>query len=164
MNRLSRQTREGSAKWILRIAALISTLSIGAACSSGDGVSIGTGQDADPVVLDFPIAYIRAPIPTDDNGNFEQNDLREQITFDFGADLFFRDRASPSAEAINITGEMTQGLAAIRDVEIACDGSSLLFAMRFRSIRISTKRIYRPGIFGNTSLMRTSLGALFPTR
>jgi len=131
MNRLSRQTKEGNAKWILRIAALISTLSIGAACSSGDGVSIGTGQDADPVVLDFPIAYIRAPIPTDDNGNFEQTDLREQITFDFGADLYFRDRASPSAEAINITGELTQGLAAIRDVEIAYDGSSLLFAMRF---------------------------------
>ena len=131
MNRLSRQAREGNAKWILRIAALISTLSIAAACSSGDGVSIGTGQDPDPVVIDFPIAYIRAPIPTDDNGNFVQNDLREQITFDFGADLFFRDRASPSAEAINITGEMTQGLAAIRDVEIAYDGSSLLFAMRF---------------------------------
>jgi hypothetical protein len=131
MNRLSRQSREGSAKWILRIAALISTLSIAAACSSGDGVSIGTGQDPDPVVIDFPIAYIRAPIPTDDNGNFVQNDLREQITFDFGADLFFRDRASPSAEAINITGEMTQGLAAIGDVEIAYDGSSLLFAMRF---------------------------------
>ncbi len=131
MNRLSRQHREGNAKWILRIAALLSILSIGAACSSGDGVSIGTGQDADPVVLDFPIAYIRAPIPTDDNGNFAQDDLREQITFDFGADLFFRDRASPSAEAINITGELTQGLAAIRDVEIAYDGSSLLFAMRF---------------------------------
>src|SRR5210317_473475 len=113
MNRLLRQTREGNAKWIWRIAALISTLSIVAACSSGDGVSIGTGQDPDPVVIDFPIAYIRAPVPVDANGVFQQQDLREQITFDFGADLFFRDRASPSAEAINITGEMTQGLAAI---------------------------------------------------
>jgi len=141
MNRLSRQTREGNAKWILRIAALISTLSIVAACSSGDGVSIGTGQDPDPsigtgqdpdpVVIDFPIAYIRAPVPVDNNGVFQQQDLREQITFDFGADLFYRDRASPSAEAVNITGELTQGLAAIRDVEIAYDGSSLLFAMRF---------------------------------
>ena len=110
---------------------MISATAILAACSQGDGVSIGTGQDADPVVIDFPIAYVRAPIPTDDNGNFAQSDLREQITFDFGADLFFRDRASPSAEAINVTGELTQGLAAIRDVEIAYDGSSLLFAMRF---------------------------------
>jgi hypothetical protein len=57
------------------------------ACSKGDGVQLGTGQDPDPVVIDFPIAYIKAPIPTDNNGVFEQQDLREQITFDFGADL-----------------------------------------------------------------------------
>jgi len=134
MNRLSQYTKEGVAHRAFRSAALILMLSataIFAACSQGDGVSIGTGQDADPVVIDFPIAYIRAPIPTDDNGDFQQTDLREQITFDFGADLFFRDRASPSALAVNITGEVTQGLAAIRDVEIAYDGSSLLFAMRF---------------------------------
>ena len=123
---------ESLARKALRYAALVSATVFIAACGgSGDGVSIGTGQDADPVVLDFPIAYIRAPIPVDDNGEFEQQDVREQITFDFGADLFVRDRASPSAEPINITGELTQGLAAIRDVEIAYDGSTLLFAMRF---------------------------------
>ena len=123
---MKRQARHG-----FRIAALIAAAAIAAACSQGDGVSIGTGQDPDPVVVDFPIAYIRAPIPTDDNGNFEQEDLREQITFDFGADLYYKDRASPSAEAVNITGELTQGLAAIRDVEIAYDGSALVFAMRY---------------------------------
>ena len=123
---MNRQSRHG-----FRFAALISASAAIAACSQGDGVSIGTGQDADPVVIDFPVAYIRAPIPVDDNGDFAQEDLREQITFDFGADLFYRDRASPSAEAINITGELTQGLAAIRDVEIAYDGSALVFAMRY---------------------------------
>ena len=123
---MKRQSRHG-----IRIAALISAGAIAAACSQGDGVSIGTGQDPDPVVIDYPIAYIRAPLPTDDNGNFEQEDLREQITFDFGADLFYRDRAAPGAEAVNITGELTQGLAAIRDVEIAYDGSALVFSMRF---------------------------------
>jgi hypothetical protein len=134
MNRQSQNTREGIIRKVLRSTTLIFAISataIIAGCSQGDGVGIGTGQDPDPVVIDFPIAYIRAPIPTDDNGDFQQTDLREQITFDFGADLFFRDRASPGAEAINITGELTQGLAAIRDVEIAYDGSSLLFAMRF---------------------------------
>jgi hypothetical protein len=122
---------DGTVRKGFRSAVLIVAATAIAACSQGDGVSIGTGQDPDPVIIDFPIAYIRAPIPVDDNGEFEQNDLREQITFDFGADLFFRDRASPSAEAVNITGELTQGLAAIRDVEIAYDGSSLLFAMRY---------------------------------
>ena len=131
MSSLTRQTMDRLVKTGFRGAALIVTAAAVVACSSGDGVSIGTGQDPDPVVVDFPIAYIRAPIPVDDNGDFEQTDFREQITFDFGADLFFRDRASPSAEAINITGDLTQGLAAIRDVEIAYDGSSLLFSMRY---------------------------------
>ncbi|MDH3777782.1 MAG: hypothetical protein OES59_03085, partial [Gammaproteobacteria bacterium] len=101
-----------------------------AACSKGEGVQLGTGQDPDPVVIDFPIAYIKSPIPTDDNGIFEQQDLREQITFDFGADLYFRDRAAVGADPVNITGDMTQGLGAIRDVEMDYDGSRLLFAMR----------------------------------
>ncbi len=101
-----------------------------AACSKGEGVQLGTGQNPDPVVVDFPIAYIKAPLPLDDNGVFEQQDLREQITFDFGADLYYRDRAAVGADAINITGEITAGLGAIRDVEIDYDGSRLLFSMR----------------------------------
>ena len=132
MKRLSQLNKDTFARKALRRVVLIGATAAMAACGgSGDGVSIGTGQDPDPVVIDFPIAYIRAPIPVDDNGDFEQQDVREQITFDFGADLFFRDRASPSAEAVNITGELTQGLAAIRDVEIAYDGSAILFAMRY---------------------------------
>ena len=100
------------------------------ACSKGEGVQLGTGQNADPVVVDFPIAYIKAPLPTDDNGALLQQDVREQITFDFGADLYFRDRAAVGAEPISITGDITQGLGAIRDVEIDYDGSRLLFSMR----------------------------------
>jgi hypothetical protein len=97
---------------------------------TGNGVQLGNGQTPDPVVIDYPIAFIKSPVPVDDNGDFVQQDLREQITFEFGADLYFRDRASPSADSINITGEITQGLGAIRDVEIAYDGSTLLFSMR----------------------------------
>ncbi|MDJ0793237.1 MAG: hypothetical protein QNI98_03250 [Woeseiaceae bacterium] len=130
MNRLSRQLRKGIAAKATRTVALsIAAIAI-AACSEGEGVQLGTGQDPDPVVIDFPIAYIKAPIPTDDNGVFEQQDLRTQISFDFGADLYFRDRAAVGAEGVNITGDITQGLGAIRDVEIDYDGSRLLFSMR----------------------------------
>ena len=102
-----------------------------AACDGANqGVQIGTGQNPDPVVIDFPIAYIKAPIPTDNNGIFQQSDLREQISFDFGADLYFKDRASPSATGINVTGAITQGLGAVRNVEMAFDGSAVMFAMR----------------------------------
>ena len=132
MNILSNQTTEGSEKRAGILAALMSVSVLFSACGGGqNGVNIGSGQDSDPVVIDFPIAYIKAPVPFDDNGDFVQNDLREQITFDFGADLYFRDRASPSAEAVNITGDLTQGMAAIRDVEIAYDGSAIAFAMRY---------------------------------
>jgi len=127
---LSRQLEEGLTNTVTRMVVLSMACVLFAACSSGDGVQIGTGQDPDPVVIDFPIAYIKSPLPVDDNGDFQQQDIREQITFDFGAELYFRDRASPSADAINITERVSQGLAAIRDVEIDYDGSRLLFSMR----------------------------------
>jgi hypothetical protein len=126
-----RRPGTGIAAKAAKTAALAALCVAAVACSKGDGVQIGTGQDPDPVVVDFPIAYIRSPLPVDDNGVFQQQDLREQITFDFGADLYFRDRAAVGAEPVNITGELTQGLGAVRDVEIDYDGSRLLFAMRY---------------------------------
>ena len=130
MNRPARQISEGIAGIAARTVALSITVMAIAACSEGEGVQLGTGQDPDPVVVDFPIAYIRSPLPVDDNGMFAQQDVREQITFDFGADLYYRNRAAVGADEINITGEITQGLGAIRDVEIDYDGSRLLFSMR----------------------------------
>jgi len=130
MRRPSRQLNKGMTSTVTRTVVLSLACIAIAACSKGEGVQLGTGQSPDPVVIDFPIAYVKAPIPTDDNGVFEQQDLREQITFDFGADLYYRDRAAVGAEAVNITGEITQGLGAIRDVEIDYDGSRLLFSMR----------------------------------
>jgi hypothetical protein len=128
MYKRSRLNRNGIAGIVTRMVALSMASILIAACS--DGVQLGTGQDADPVVVDFPIAYIRSPLPTDDNGIFQQQDLREQITFEFGADLYYRDRASISAVPVNITERVSNGLAGIRDVEIDYDGSRLLFAMR----------------------------------
>jgi len=130
MNRLSRQFEKGTAGKVTRTVALSMAAILIAACSKGDGVQIGNGQTPDPVVIDFPIAYVKSPLPTDDNGIFEQQDLREQITFDFGADLYFRDRAAVGALPVNITGDITQGMGAVRDVEIDYDGSRLLFSMR----------------------------------
>ena len=131
MTRISRQKQEGTCVRAARLAALVFVTVLFAACDGANqGVQIGTGQNPDPVVIDFPIAYIKAPIPTDNNGIFQQSDLREQISFDFGADLYFKDRASPSATGINVTGDITQGLGAVRDVEMAFDGSAVMFAMR----------------------------------
>ncbi|MDH3848571.1 MAG: hypothetical protein OEV05_12315 [Gammaproteobacteria bacterium] len=131
MNRKSRQVKDASMQPALKLAALISVAAVFTACDGANqGVQIGTGQNPDPVVIDFPIAYVKQPIPVDDNGEFEQQDLREQITFQIGGNLYFRDRASPSALEVNITEPIIGDQGDVRDVEIAFDGSKLLFSMR----------------------------------
>ncbi len=99
--------------------------------SDGDQIGIATGQDPDPVVVDVPIAYIKRPLPVDDDGMVDLgSDARERITFSAGADLFVRDRASPSAEERNVTFEVTEGLGDVRDVDVSFEGDKLVFAMR----------------------------------
>jgi len=107
------------------------------ACRGGNGdrVTLAEGQGPDPVVLDVPIAYVKRPLPVDDNGDIvTTSDVRELITFDIGADLFVRERASPSAEELNVTETITQGLGDIRDLEMSFDGSKVIFAMRAQFI------------------------------
>ncbi len=117
----------------LAIAAACSVL---AACSSGSGgtdVTIGSGQDQDPVTLDFPVFYVKRPVPAEDN-DMVQEDARELRRFQIGADLFMRDRASVSSPEINITGSQTEGLGDIRDLDVNFDGSKVVFAMRAQFI------------------------------
>ena len=131
MNGKSRRIRDASARLATRLAAILSVSVPLAACDGANqGVQIGTGQNPDPVVIDFPIAYVKQPIPVDDNGAFEQQDLREQITFQVGGNLYFRDRASPGALEVNITEPVSADQGYVRDVELAVDGSKLLFSMR----------------------------------
>jgi hypothetical protein len=100
-----------------------------AACTSSDGgnSTSGGGQSPDPVVLDFPIAYVKRPVPT---GMALAPDARELLPFTPGADLFLRDRASPSSAEVNLTATLTQGRGDVRDVEPSYDGTKLVFAMR----------------------------------
>lgn len=131
MNTPAHENSDGPIVTGARALALLAVSCALVACDGANqGVQIGTGQKPDPVVIDFPIAYIKKPLVLDDQGLLVQPDLRELVTFDFGADLYVKDRASPSSEAINVTGDLMQGLAAVRDVEMAFDGSAVLFAMR----------------------------------
>jgi hypothetical protein len=111
-----------SSTLLLAVAAL-------AACTSSDGGSganPGGGQSPDPVVLDFPIAYVKRPVPT---GNALAPDARELSPFQPGADLYLRDRASPSSAERNVTAAITKGLGDVRDVEPSYDGRKLVFAL-----------------------------------
>jgi hypothetical protein len=114
---------------VASLALLIATSGCSSSESGGGGgsVAIGGGQGADPVVLDFPIAYVRRPTPAADA---PATDARRLLAFEPGADLFLRDRAAPAADARNITAEVTLGEGDVRDVEPSFDGTRLVFAMR----------------------------------
>jgi len=100
-----------------------------AACGGGSGeVSLGSGQSPDPVVLDFPIAYVKRPLPDPDM--IEQPDARRLLVFDLGANLYLRERASPSAADRNVTGAILGELGDVRDVDVSYDGRRVVFAMR----------------------------------
>jgi hypothetical protein len=100
-----------------------------AACSDGS-VGVGSGQDPDPVAIDFPIAYTKGPLLDADLQLQSSTDVRDLERFNVGTDLYLLDRASPSAEERNITFVETQGLGDVMGVEISVDGTRILFAMR----------------------------------
>jgi len=90
----------------------------------------GDNQDPDPVVVELPIAYVKRPVPLDNNNQPVQSDTREALTFNPGADLWIRDRAASSATPRNITSLQTEGSGDVRDVEASFDGTMLVFSMR----------------------------------
>ena len=63
------------------------------ACTGSDGLLTPEDQDPDPVIVDFPIAYVKRPIPVEmDNNGVEMAvtfDLREPYNFNPGAALYF---------------------------------------------------------------------------
>lgn len=85
----------------------------------------GGSQEPDPVVVDKPIAYVKRPVSAT-----ATSDIRVSQAFQAGGDLFLRDRASPSAEEYNITGNVTGGEGDVRDLSVSFDGSKLLFSLR----------------------------------
>jgi hypothetical protein len=111
-----------------RRLALMATagLALLASGCGGGGVGAGGGQDPDPIVLDFPIAYVKRPVPT---GMALQRDARSLLEFEPGGDLWVRDRASPSAAERNVTATVTLGQGDVRDVEPSYDGTRLVFAL-----------------------------------
>jgi len=130
MRRLVREAADAA-----RTCAIVAcgTLLLVAGCTSGDGgIAPGGGQSPDPVVLDFPIAYVKRPVPTDDM--MMQSDARRPVEFHAGGDLYVRDRAAPSAPETNVTGELTQGMGDVRDLESSYDGTKVVFALHLPMI------------------------------
>jgi hypothetical protein len=119
-----------------------------AACGGGSGsagdsggngnsrLSLGSAQDPDPVVVDFPVAYVQRPLARDEDGALLATDVRQPLAFRPGARLVVRDRASPSApervvsDAAFATAAESAPLYDVRGIEASYDGNELVFAMR----------------------------------
>jgi len=122
------------------LAGVCATLAAGllTGCSGGSQSSqLGGTASADPIVADFPIAYVRRPVLFDDNGDLVTSSVRDAAGFFPGAELYVRDRASASAREISLTAGIfpddDQGnppLYDVKDLSASFDGSRLLFAMR----------------------------------
>jgi len=86
------------------------------ACSTGSSDSVTVDGDV-------AIAYVKRPTTALGNPT-------DAITFTAGGDLYMREKSSPSAAEINITGSQTNGQGDVSDPEVSYDGKKLLFTMR----------------------------------
>jgi hypothetical protein len=132
------KSKSTSTRWALRTALLAVVSAVATGCGSGDScqdqITIGASQTCsggvDAVTVDFPIFYVKRPVPVVVQGMQPSNVLRLR-QFDVDSDLYMRASASPSATETNITGQLTNHLGDVRDVDVSWDGKKVVFAMRF---------------------------------
>ncbi len=119
---------------------LLSACGGGGGGESGGGLAIGNGQQPDPVVVDFAVAYVRRPLQVDQDGVLVAQSVRNPLQFRLGAQLVLRDRASPSSAERVLTDRAFATTAVpdpqydVRGVEASYDGSQLVFSMRAPAI------------------------------
>ena len=101
------------------------------ACSGGGSVNIANSQTNDAATVDFPVFYVKRPVPLDAAGKVQQDDLRILRDAVPGADLYKRASAAASATETNITARLTKGASwDVKDVDTSADGTRVVFAMR----------------------------------
>ena len=100
----------------LVLLALVSVLS---GCEQG--LLGSTDEQSDAVAVDYALAYVKRPVPTDDDGDPVSQDLREVAEFNPGAQLIIRDRAAVSADDQVITDGVFAGgeLYDVKDLRVS---------------------------------------------
>ncbi len=124
---------------LLKLAALTLPLLTLVGCesaSSGHAPGLATGQTLTPGITNYPLAYIKEPAltataPTGDQAATGPDiDARDLITSITGSDLYIRNTASAAGAEVNITGSITGGTGAVRDLDVSPDGSKVVFSLR----------------------------------
>lgn len=112
---------------MLKVIVLLSITLIFGGCFSET-------QTADPIVVDFPVAYIKRPIPVDSRNQSLNIDVRQLDGFHAGADLYLKDRSTAGAQERNITNGFTHGMGDVKDLNVSYDGNKFIFSMRAAAI------------------------------
>ncbi|WP_240914030.1 hypothetical protein [Microbulbifer sp. SH-1] len=107
---------------------------------SGGSAGPGGDQAEDPVVVDYPVVYVRRMLNRDDEGELMGSDIYAPSTFNPGAELVLRDRATASAPERVLTADLFisdedaglvfEGGYDVKDLTVSHDGKTLAFAMR----------------------------------
>ncbi len=97
-------------------------------CTDNGNRSTVTG--ADPGVLEAPIAFVKRPVPVDDDGDEIQSDLREPLFFAQGGDVYIRSNSTVTAVEKNITAMITEGQGDVKDLQPNFEGNKFLFTLR----------------------------------
>lgn len=137
MNRtpeLRRYTRRTARLCFGSCTALLATaLLLLSGCGGGGGGDVtiaGNNQSRDPATVEYPIAYVRRPVPA---ASAPASDLRDPFRFSAGAQLLVRSRADGNADEENITIGLfpaaQSDLYDVRDLAVSPDGTRLLFAL-----------------------------------
>jgi Hydrazine synthase alpha subunit middle domain len=120
---------------LAQLAAAVLAGTLAACAGNGAGgsgsVNIANSQGGDPATVDYPIFYVKRPVPVNAAGALVQDDLRTLRDLVPGSDLYMRESASPSAVETNITARVTAGARYdVKDVDVSPDGTRVVFAMR----------------------------------
>ncbi len=121
-----------------RLAWSFVLLSLITGCDTSKGTQSGKVVTTDdPIVVDFPIAYIERPLPVDDDGIPVADNVLAPDAFNPGAQLVLKERATTSALETVLTGQMfpndaegNLALYDVKDLAVSYDGTKLLFALR----------------------------------
>lgn len=101
------------------------------ACGGGGGGGLsGDDQNVDPGAVEYPIAYVRRPVPMPDEA--EPNNLQDPFTFQPGGRLLVRSRADGDAPEKNIADALFPDeteLYDVKDLTVSPDGKLLAFAL-----------------------------------
>jgi len=120
-----REHRHGLLKLVTIALPLLAVLGCSSA-PTGNAPGVAGGQTLTPGVTNFPLAYIKAPVlPV-----AKDIDVRDLITSITGSDLYIRNQASAGGAEVNVTGSITKGMGAVRDLDVSPDGTTVVFSLR----------------------------------